>query len=383
MDTVAISNKLTDARLSILKEYPFFGRLLFHLKFGLAKCDTAFTDMRRIVFDPEFAGRLSNEEIRYVLIHEVLHCVLKHCTRSKGKQHLIYNVACDIVVNSTMLEMFGKDEIIIDGESVMHKAPDGSEGRTKSAEEIYFMLMKMSPKDFEGMCLGGGVDNHCVWENLENTTLEDVWNHHLKEAVAYCGAGSGIPAFMTRYLKEINHSPRTNWRQLLHDFIQFDSSDYDFLKPDNRYSSDVLLPSFCENADGSKVEKIWFLVDTSGSVSDDAVSESYYEIKAATAQIGNLSGFLSFFDCEVSAPAAFESVEDLLSIKPIGGGGTSFHAIFNKLKDFDELPNVIIILTDGYADFPKEEAALGVPVIWIIVDSDVEPPWGVYAYICA
>ena len=41
----------------------------------------------------------------------------------------------------------------------------------------------------------------------------------------------------------------------------------------------------------------------------------------------------------------------------------------------------MIILTDGYSTFPDEEMAMGVPVIWIVVDSDVVPPWGVYTSI--
>lgn len=383
MDEKAISKKLSSARVGVLQEHPFFGRLLLKLRFGLAECGTAFTDMRRIVFDTQFAERLSMEELMYVLVHEVLHCALKHCTRGAGKQRFIYNVACDIVVNSTILEMYHKDKIIIDGEPMMHLAPNGNEGREHTAEEIYAMLMKMSPKDFENMYGGGSVDNHDAWDDLDCSTLEDLWNHHLKEVASACGIGSGIPNFLARYLKEVDHNPRTNWRQILHDFIQFDRSDYDFAQPDKRYSTDVILPSFCENVDGSKVEKLWFLVDTSGSVSDEAVSVAYEEIKQATMQI-NLSGMLSFFDYTVSEPIPFETLEDILSIKPVGGGGTNFRAIFKKLEEYvdeDNLPNVIVIITDGYDSFPDEEVALGVPVIWIIVDSDVVPPWGTYTFI--
>lgn len=384
MDERAISNKLIHGRMSILKEYPFFGHLLFKLKFGLAECGTAFTDMRRIVFDPKFATRISEKELEYVLMHEVLHCALKHCTRGVGKQMYIYNVACDIVVNSIMLYMYHKSEITIDGEEIMHLSPDGKEGREYTAEQVYAMLMKMSPQEFGNMYCGGGFDNHAVWETLEGSTLEDLWNHHLKKTISTFGIGSGIPDYLERYLKNINHSSNTNWRQILHDFIQFNNSDYDFSQPDKRYSSDIILPSFCENVNGGKVEKLWFLVDTSGSVSDEAISVVYAEIKAAVAQIGNLSGMLSFFDYIVSDGVQFDSLEDILATKPIGGGGTNFQVIFKKLKEYKEagdLPNVMVIITDGYADFPEEEAALGVPVIWVIVDSNVIPPWGGYAYV--
>lgn len=386
MDERAISNKITDAKVNILKEFPFFGRLLLRLRFGLAPCQTAFTDMRRIVFDKDFAQRLSLTQLGYVLLHEVLHCALKHCLRCNNKQQFIYNVACDIVVNSIILEMYNLDEIIIDGTPLMHLAPDKNEGRNYSAEEVYSMLMKLSLKDFESMYATIGPDTHEGWENAvnESVTLEDLWNHHIREVFTACGAGaSGIPSYLSRYLKEVDRSPRTNWRQVLHDFIQFDRADYDFLRPDKRFSENVLLPSFCEDIEGSKVEKLWFLVDTSGSVSDDALSVAYEEIKQATMQIDNLSGMLSFFDYTVSDPNDFETLEDILSMKPIGGGGTNFYAIFKKLQEIITVrpPNAIIIITDGYAPFPPEESAMGIPVIWIIVDSAVTPPWGAYTFI--
>ena len=34
------------------------------------------------------------------------------------------------------------------------------------------------------------------------------------------------------------------------------------------------------------------------------------------------------------------------------------------------------MLTDGYAPFPPESAANGVPVLWLINNEGVNPPWG-------
>ena len=79
----------------------------------------------------------------------------------------------------------------------------------------------------------------------------------------------------------------------------------------------------------------------------------------------------------------FDSVDDINTMKPVGGGGTSFDIIFECLaeKFEDELPKVIVIITDGYAEFPNESASLGVPIIWLIVGSKVEPPWGERVFI--
>ena len=67
----ALSGRLTQLRAELLQRFPFFGRLLLHLQFGYADCETAYTDMRKIVFDPAFAGRICDEELRFVMLHEL------------------------------------------------------------------------------------------------------------------------------------------------------------------------------------------------------------------------------------------------------------------------------------------------------------------------
>jgi len=47
----------------------------------------------------------------------------------------------------------------------------------------------------------------------------------------------------------------------------------------------------------------------------------------------------------------------------------------------DKPPVSIIILTDGYAPFPDESMALGIPVLWLLNNEKVEPPWGKIARI--
>ena len=42
-----------------------------------------------------------------------------------------------------------------------------------------------------------------------------------------------------------------------------------------------------------------------------------------------------------------------------------------------EDPHVsIVILTDGYAPFPREQEAMGILVLWIITNEEVTPPFG-------
>ena len=128
-----------------------------------------------------------------------------------------------------------------------------------------------------------------------------------------------------------------------------------------------------------KVEDILFMIDTSGSMSDDMLIAAYSEVKGAIDQFdGRLHGWLGFFDAAIIEPVPFGSEEELRMIKPAGGGGTDFQIIFEYVAQHmaDRLPASIVILTDGYAPFPKEHLAMGIPVLWLISNEDVQPPWG-------
>ena len=120
------------------------------------------------------------------------------------------------------------------------------------------------------------------------------------------------------------------------------------------------------------------MVDTSGSMSDKMITEIYSELKGAIDQFGGkFSGWLGFFDYVAYDAVPFESVSDLLAIRPKGGGGTNFQAIFDYVSEkmnTEEL-SAIVILTDGYCSFPDESEANGIPVLWII-NSEIKPPWG-------
>ncbi|MCD8049224.1 MAG: VWA-like domain-containing protein [Clostridia bacterium] len=378
------AGRLIALRAELLSRYPFFGRLLLRLSFGFAECETAYTDMSRIVFDPAFASKLEDEQLSFVILHELMHCVLKHCTRGEGKLHLLYNIACDIVVNSILLEALDISGIKIAGESAMHLTPKGEEGRLYSAEEVYEMLIKEGGKDFPEIYGASSFDRHDIWVRIAaDSIMEDVWDKYTKAAAGGTGAGSGIPESLRRVVAAAEHKPKISWRQVLHDYIRHNRGDYVFSPPDRRYSGEFILPSFQENVSGEEVDNIWYVIDTSGSVRPHEIAEAFEEIKDAIEQPGTVEGFVSFFDCEITEPIAFGKVEDIDKMIPVGGGGTSFHVIFEYLAAHmkEKLPRVIVIITDGCASFPDEAKALGVPVIWLIVNSGKKPPFGETVYI--
>ncbi len=399
-DQKELAKRLLLARMRLLCNYGFYGLLLMHMSYALSEeIDTAATDANKIYFNPRFLSSLSDSELDFVLMHEVLHVALKHCFREENRDPEVFNVACDIVVNSTILESKGGDlsSISLRGYGpLMHKTPNGKEGREFTAEQVYALLLacpkaKGEPGKNGGKTKGRGkgneqknFDDHSKWKAVQkDKKLKDTWDKRLldaAEAISFRETPGNMPAFASRLLKELKN-PQTDWRTLLNDFVQEEICDYSFSPPDRRFSdSPFLLPDF--NETDYEVSDVLFMIDTSGSMSDSMIAQAYSEVKGAIDQFGGkLEGWLGFFDAAIIPPTPFSNEEELKIIKPFGGGGTSFHVIFDYVRKMEKKPSSIIILTDGYAPFPKEALSEGIPVLWLINNEDVTPPWGKVARI--
>ena len=407
--------RLLLSRMRILNTHGFYGLLLMHMIYSIDEnAETAYTDGTRIAFGPKFLESLTDSELDFVMMHEVLHVVLQHCIRGEDRDHERMNIACDIVVNSNILLENNMDRRSITlsqwGES-MHIAPDGKEGHEYTAEQVYDMLPPTPPQKMPKLPKSGWEDgrakqeqgtwkdmpapkiwdNHSQWGQYEeDDTLRDVWVKQFSEACEAIsirektiGRGT-LPLFAQRLLEKLR-DPQVDWRTILNEFVQEEVNDYSFSPPDRRFQdSPFFLPDFNEMGRNGEPVDILFMIDTSGSMSDKEITAAFSEVKGAVDQFdGKLKGWLGFFDAAIIEPKPFESVDDVLKIKPAGGGGTDFQIIFEYVHQHMEnkLPACIIILTDGYAPFPQEHLARDIPVLWLIDNSDVEPPWGKVARI--
>ena len=470
-----ITRRVMLSRMRLLINNGFYGLLLMHMKFSISmEHDTAWTDGKeRIWVNPDFVDRISDQELDYVLMHQVTHAALKHTSRYGNFKKELFDEAADIVVNSNIYHSNNDNESTICleryGGVQPHKAPDGSEGYEHSVEALYKQLLitewsdkrsrpaeranKKSdgiqngkqdgkktkgtsgepPKETDGEASEeeaktdltqeddktdltpnekDGKENRKADEGLNENNKEEEknrgWDYHktqtgssdedLEDQMKWQGfmkqaceaislrdpkkTRGMLPAFAQRFMDELGKS-QVDWRQLLVEFIQDEINDYSFMPPDRRMEDcPFFLPDFNERDE--KPGKVLFAVDTSASMSDKEIAACYAEIKGAIDQFnGRLEGWLCFFDAQITEPVAFYEVEDLLKIRPTGGGGTSFEVVFDYLETLSEedLPQSIVVLTDGYAPFPDEKRARGIPVLWIIDNEEIEVPWGKIARI--
>ncbi|MBQ7358443.1 MAG: hypothetical protein IJW65_06885 [Clostridia bacterium] len=417
-----IKDIIQAARGRLLDLYPFYGLLLMYLKFvAVPKMKKISTNGRCIYFNPDFIEKLYIDEIEYILIHQILHIVCGHIWRERDVSGDDYHFACDIFINLLLEDTkYGVNRYPHLGD-IYRGSTDSVDLREKTPEEIQAFMPYSLYAFNEQVRSKFFVDNDELWDNkTDNGQLGEIiidipemtgrlkiqgssemkagnfdgsavggelkqeWK--LRAAVAASsmtsdgkedGGAGDVPDFVQRIIGKMK-DPVLDWKKILNNFIQERVNDYSFSPPDRRFGDfDFFLPDFNEKDFVSK--EILFMVDTSGSVGDGELAAVYSEIKGAIEQFdGKLTGMLGFFDCCVTEPVPFYSVEELIDIIPIGGGGTSFGAIFDYLADncADEPPACIVIFTDGDAPYPPESAAGGIPVLWMINNLEITPPWG-------
>ena len=90
-----------------------------------------------------------------------------------------------------------------------------------------------------------------------------------------------------------------------------------------------------------------------------------------------------YFEVKKELDVDVDLEEEFKIIRPAGGGGTDFQIIFEYVHKHmsDKPPASIIILTDGFAPFPQEKLTGGIPVLWLLNNDTVDPPWGKVARI--
>ena len=394
MDQRRLVENIIACKIDVLERSTFFGLLMQHLVFAVdTECPTACTDGERVYFGEKFCFDLPRDELEVVMLHELMHVVLGHCFRGRGYNPALYNIAADIVVNSTIAHTLGLD-VTVKGETLMHLAPDGKEGYLYTAEDVYDMLLStLKPKsksnknrrsqssggpagsgdgaggsgevddsdasagsddaDREGGATGnaapydptgafadreeydtsaydkGRLDDHSRWREIP-AGAKDEWQGHIVDA-AETTRRQGKAAGMGAELAERMYAALTR-----------PTIDWRLLLQ-NFIQSDVVDYSFMPpdrryddfflpdfNSPQDSIKNLWIVMDTSGSISDKDMARAYSEIKGGIEQFeGALRGKLSFFDAKVTDPVDFESFDDVLKIIPRGGGGTNFHAVFD------------------------------------------------------
>ena len=107
-----LERRIAKAKTALILEHPFFGNLAMNMPFEISKdVPTAATNGDRVLFNPDFCKPLSDEELLFLVAHEVCHPMFEHIFRRGERDKFKWNYAGDAVINP-MLEDEGIGKFI-------------------------------------------------------------------------------------------------------------------------------------------------------------------------------------------------------------------------------------------------------------------------------
>jgi predicted metal-dependent peptidase len=339
-------DKIRMARIKLLLQHPFFGNMATRLKLV---CDntmsTAATDGRNFFYNEEFIMSLNKEEMLFLFGHEVLHNVFEHHYRREKRNPLIWNVACDYVINLILKESkVGSPPSIKKGGVLLDV-----KYKNMHAEEVYDLLVNecMSEEKLNSL-VDRLLDEHPDYtKNKSSEEIEEI-KRELKENLLSSSqvCAGNIPSGIERYIKNLTE-PKINWKDLLRQEIASTyKTDYTFFRTNKKsnYNNGFIIPGSLK----TNGLEIVIAMDMSGSISDEIVSEFLSEISGIVSQFDDYNIDIWSFDTKVYNHESYrnDSGCDVSEYKPKGGGGTSFECNWEYMKENSISPKLFIMFTD-------------------------------------
>jgi len=358
---------ISKAKARLLMNHPFFATLLLNTPIIVQDgiCEYAATDMKNIYLNPTYAKEASVDDLMSDLCHEVGHNALLHGPRLDGRNHRLWNIAADYAMN-LMLEDQG------------FKAPKGGWLVDKkytgwSADKIYADLRdkaakRPQPKPGQGQPGQGqpgqgdpsdGIPEDRMHGDLlpvagsndpaeKAETVRKMQQKVAQAAMAAKMAGKLKGQLATMVDEFIN--PKVPWATVLRDHLLRVVKDDESWTRRNRRFRNVYLPA----RHSERMGPIVIIGDSSGSIwcSPEELKMFASEIQAVADQVMPEHIRLIWADTEVAGEEVFEHGQPLkFDVK--GGGGTDMRVPLSYVEQYD--PEVVILLTDGYTPWPKNE----------------------------
>jgi predicted metal-dependent peptidase len=348
----------------------------------------------RLVANPAFVERLKENDLIFVLAHELLHLALRTHDRARGSHHLEFNYAHDYIINDILRAELGVAQVPAGGLDL----PGASK---RSAEEIV-LEMRRNAADMpsrtavfdgrettvgrmfgpggRGQSRGDGSEQGAAGDVLgpqrekemfpddvaaqadDTNTIREVASAGLALARAV-GALKGLrgtdPGATSQVVSALRGIYRTPWEVVLQRWMESVApGERTFIRPSRRGAdrSDLVPPG--RRREGWMLNVI---VDTSGSMAE--------EIPRALGAIADFCDAVAvdqirLLQCDVTVTSdELLSPSELAQFTISGYGGSDLTPAMERLAS-DPHVRAVAIITDGDIQYPHEQMPYA--VLWVL-----------------
>ena len=334
------------AGLVKVKALMFFASALLQTPFVEdPTCETAWTDMTVIGYNPEFIEGLDVPTTKFVVIHELMHILLKHGLRRGNRDPERWNKACDYAINIMLQDL---------GFKVWKWALVDAKYRGLTAEQIYALReqeqgQQGQPPPGQGPGQGGlGGDLRPVPAVTPEKAAEI--EHEISKTIARASAIARQHGVMPGELAAIigaTYEEEVPWEQVLIDYMTACVAQDENWSRRNRRYSEAILPSHKSNG----MDELTIVADSSGSM---FTKEIFERIAVAVNHIVTVIKPLEVRviwadDKDCSNVDIFEDGNEVV-LHPKGGGGTDMRKPLTYVEQYS--PEVVLLLSDGFTPWP-------------------------------
>lgn len=407
-----VKEKLDYAKVQLLLKHPFFGALLLRREMDVFTPpspwgESACVDLAgRIHVSTKFVEAHTGSELVFVLAHELMHVIYAHLARMKGREPLLWNIACDAVINDLLIEegvgSFPKGGVRIEG------------AENKSAEEIYdwlaqygvqrdkahqfCILVPGSAASMGGQAAGQGLNGQAAeqgddkrdasWDSryqdllpelAANATPAQLADSILEARIALAsalqaaksiGRGSALCARLGKII-----ASTVPWYQRLEQFMYAKAGiHHSWNRPNKRFAGRFYLP---RREPLPSMGEVVLAIDSSGSISDQELAEFKGHVLRIFSECRPRNVHLLFICDEVVFSQTFEQNEPIVFPQQNWCGSTDMRCAQEWALTHAPDADVVLILTDGYSPFPEKEE---IPHVWVMTCNQ-KAPIGVNIYL--
>lgn len=423
---------LTLSRNTLLVNLRFLDSALSRLEYYQYEEPNLMTDGKYLFYEPKNVlqtYRLEKEASVRDYLHMTLHCVFQHMYVEPSVNHLYWDLACDMAVESTISQLELK-AVSASREKNQTEIIKILSSKTKvfTAEMIYHALMESYPDEKQAANLRSYfyADNHEIWymtdeaiearfglkpqqndgsgsrsesRGKEKEDWKDVAERMKMDMEAFGKQKGDQAGNLLQNLQAVTRE-KYDYSAFLKKFsvmgeqmkINDDEFDYNFYTYGLNLYGNMPLVEPLEYKEVKRIKEFVIAIDTSGSVQGNLVQKfmqkTFNIMKSEETFFTKINLHIIQCDAEIQEAVKITCQEEfddyLKNMKFHGFGGTDFRPVFSyveELRQQKEFHNLkgLIYFTDGYGTFPAKKPDYEAAFVFIRDEYDIPevPPWAI------
>ena len=380
---------LQAARNELYLNMPYLDTVLCGLAFQPAENRTLSlaTDGETLYYDGCFlaerylAGRVTCNR---AYLHVLLHCMLRHLAKKQGRVSELWDLACDVVVESILDEL---PYACLRATPTPAKQRFYGQLRTEmpvlTAEAIYRFLLRESYDPYRIAQLQRLflVDDHGLWDPQERESSrrqDQQWTDRSEKTrtameTVLAGQATGGGAILEQVKVAVRED--VDYRAFLRRFavqrevlaVDGDGFDYSYYTYGLQLYGNMPLVEYPETKEEKRIEDFVIAIDTSMSTNGELVRQflacTYAILRSTETFTRKVNIYILQCDDQVRQETAIHDLEELRrymeDFSLTGGSATDFRPVFTRVAElqragaFSNLRG-LLYFTDGMGIFPQK-----------------------------